>query len=91
MADYRFKLNLAGLQEIFKSSGMQAALSELADSKAAEANSRANEESGYVHEEPLYIPKVKVLRHTAIGAVDGDSLEARFHDAKYQTLNAINH
>ncbi len=90
MAEFWYDMNRAGVMEITKSPEVQAALQELADAKAAEANNLLAAHNpnpmGY-----QYAPTVKVLGRTAIGAVQTTGFTTMRDHLKHQTLNAINH
>lgn len=74
------EIDRRGIMEVCKSSGMQAALGEIVAQKAANANAYAQSHVGNMkidgrqlidrYKVPPYHSKVKVLRYTAIGAVD---------------------
>ncbi len=70
MADVDFKPDSAGIQEICKSAGMQAALLSCAEDLAAQANLRADPKNARVSafEVPPYAAHVDVLDRTAVGA-----------------------
>lgn len=95
MADVDFKLNSAGLREIFKSDGMQAVLMEHAEAFAAEANSRAESHKRELHvndfKVPPYAAHVDVLRGTAVGAAHTNGRMGQLDNAKFHTLNSVNH
>lgn len=92
MADIRFgnfKPDSAGIQEIFKGAGMQAALREVVSSKASEATS-----IGHLHrtdKQPRYEGIVKVLDHTAVGVIKAANASATIDNHYHKTLDAINH
>lgn len=95
MANAEFKLNRAGLREVFKGPGMQAVLLEHAQEFAAEANARAESHKRDLHitdfKVPPYAAHADVLRGTAVGAAHTNSKIGRLDQSKFQTLNAVNH
>lgn len=95
MADMDFKLNKAGLREIFKSAGMQAALRNEAEKLATKANKVAEAHAKELHidhfKAPPYGAHVDVLRNTAVGAVHTNHIMGRKDQAKFSTLNSVNH
>lgn len=92
MANIRFgnfKPDSAGIIEVCKSAGMQAALKGVATSKAAEATS-----IGHLHKtekQPHYKGVVKVLDRTAVGVVKPADVYAYIDNKYHDTLNAVNH
>ena len=95
MADVEFKLNSAGIREIFKSAGMQAVLKEYAQAFADEANSRAENHKKELHisefKVPPYAAHADVLRGTAVGAAHTNGKIGQLDQAKFNTLNSVNH
>lgn len=95
MADVEFKVNPAGIREIFKGAGMQAVLREHAEIMASEANSRAQIHTKLLHingfDVPPYAAHVDVLSGTAVGAAHTNGKMGQIDQAKFHTLNAVNH
>lgn len=93
MAD--FKLNRAGLREVFKSEGMQEVLLSYAQELADEANNQAKGHEKGLHISEFHVPPyaahVDVLSGTAVGAAHTNGKMGRLDHAKYSTLNAVNH
>lgn len=83
MADVDFKPDSAGIQEICKSAGMQAALLEGAQSLASAANMRANPKNARVttFEVPPYAAHVDVLDRTAVGAAHTNGRIGQLNEA----------
>lgn len=85
----RFVPDSAGIQEIFKGSGMQSALSAVVVPKAAEAT-----ELGHLHrtdKKPEYAGIVKVLDRTAVGVVKPANTYAYIDNKWHHTISSINH
>lgn len=95
MADMEFKANSAGIREVFKGSGMQAALMKYAQDLASEANSRASGHEKELHigtfKVPPYAAHVDILRGTAVGACHTNGKIGQLDHSKFHTLNAVNH
>lgn len=85
----KFRPDSAGIMEVFKGAGMQAALSEVAGQKASAATS-----AGHLHRTaaiPEYEGVTKVLDRTAVGIVRPANA-AGYIDQKYHhTLDSLNH
>lgn len=83
MADVDFKPDSAGIQEICKSSGMQAVLLESAQSLASAANMSANPNNARVtaFEVPPYAAHVDVLDRTAVGAAHTNGRIGQLNEA----------
>lgn len=91
MAEAEFRLNRAGLREIFRSQGMQDALMGAAQAKAGEANGRARTDAGHGLAKSPYEAYTRVLGGTAIGAVSTTGREGAAHEARHHTLSGTNH
>lgn len=94
MADFELRiedvrLDSAGIMEVCKSAGMQAALGAHAQRMRAQADA-----IGHLHrtdKRPRYAAGVDVLDRTAVGWVGtGDKL-SRIDQAYHHTLDSINH
>lgn len=85
-----YDMDMAGIIEISRSAGMQAALEEAAERKCAEANRllRSHDPGAGEHG---YMPRTKVLDRTAIGMVHTAGITTEIDQAKHRTLDAINH
>lgn len=95
MADVDFELSKPGLIEVFRSGGMQAALSEVVTRLRDEANTEA-----LSHRDALgiaefrtapYMSHVDVLDRTAVGAVSTASPMGRLDNNQFKTLDKLNH
>lgn len=90
-----FQLNSAGLIEICKSSGMQAALMEAASKKANAANADAQGNEKALHitafKKPPYGAHVDVLDNTAVGAAHTNGKMGRLNESKFKSLSKQNH
>lgn len=85
----RFRPDSAGIQEIFKSTAMQAALGAVVTEKAREAES-----VGHLHrteKRPQYVGVVKVLDRTAVGVVRPANALGHIDNKWHHTLDSINH
>lgn len=94
MADFglrieNVRLESAGIMEVCKSSGMQAALGAIAQRMRSQADAM-----GHLHRtdrRPHYAAGVDVLSRTAVGWVGtGDKL-SRIDQEYHHTLDAVNH
>lgn len=103
MAQFEYKMDLGGVEEICKSGAVQTELNRLAEQKCDEANKLMNEhgitraltsDHGVTHI-PLaqgdYQVKSKILDHTAISQVAPGSGASAYDQYQNHTLNAINH
>ncbi len=84
-----FRPNGPGIVSIWKGEGMQAALRELADEKAEEANASARLHG--TPETPPYGGGVDVLDLTAVGFVTTRTELGRIDQKAHHTLDALNH
>lgn len=95
MADVDFKLNRAGLREVFRGAEMKAVLLEHAEEMASEANARAQGHERQLHisefKVPPYAAHVDVLRGTAVGACHTNGKIGQLDQSKFHTLNTVNH
>ncbi len=91
MADVDFRLNLAGVREVFKSKGMQDALMEASLAKAGEANARARATARHALSKDPYEAYTRILSGTAVGGVSTSGPEAHNHEATHHTLSGVNH
>lgn len=95
MADVKFVPDTKGIQEIFKSQGMQAVLRQEAQKKADEANSRAESYKDYLHidefKTPPYGAHVDVLDRTAVGQAHTRTSLSHKLEAKFNILAPTNH
>lgn len=66
---YSFVMDKKGVEEIWKSAGMQAVLQEAADAKCAELSAMARSTKRCADVNEPFITHVDVLQHTAAGAV----------------------
>lgn len=85
MADVEFTLNLRGLNELMKSSEMQAVLNEAAEQMLGLAQSNAspnikNAAEGYA------IEPAHPIRFLAVAGVKAINFEARLDNSKHNTL-----
>lgn len=89
-ARFRYDMDKAGVMEIAKSPGTQAALADLAEKKAAEANGmlRSHDPNAGEH---AYASRTKVLGRTAIGMVHTTGITTELDQKRHHTLDAINH
>lgn len=97
MADVTFVPDAAGIREIARSEGMQAALREEAGRICAAANSDARTHEGGLHirggrfEVGPYGSSVDVLDNAAVGVVFTRTAVARMNEAKNKSLASQNH
>lgn len=101
MANVRFVLDIAGLQEICKSDGMQSVLRDAADGLCAGANADAythvGRAPGQLHirggtfETAPYGSGVDVLDRTAVGVVYTRTPVGAMNEARFKSLSRQNH
>ena len=84
----RFEPNSAGIAEVFRSGGMQAALAQAASGMEGQANA-----IGHLHgpHGSLYKSGVDVLAGTAVGYVTTNGYLGRVDQAYHHTLDSVNH
>ena len=86
-----FRPNSPGIMEVFKSAGMQAALSEAASRLTSEANASAHLSHATSGMPTPYEGGVDVLDRTAVGYVTTANMAGRADQSAHQTLDSINH
>lgn len=91
MADYQlgqFEPDNAGIIQVFKSGGMQAALSAAASGLCGQANA-----AGHLHgpHGTLYRSGVDVLDRTAVGYVSTNGYLGAIDQKAHKTLDSLNH
>ena len=88
-----FRPDSGGIREIFTSGSMQAAVGEVAEGLAAQANSIAS--GHHIDHKPIegepYAANVHVGRATAMGFVNMVGREGHLDNAIYHTLDSLNH
>lgn len=95
MADVSFRLDNAGVMEVAKSAGVQAALMSEAEKIADAANAAASGHERALHvteyKVPPYAAHVDVLDRTAVGTAHANSKVGRLDEAKFKSLSRQNH
>lgn len=80
-----FRVNRAGIVELFTSAAMQGVLKDAAEEMAGRANA-----IGHLHgdgnDRPLYAAKVDVGKHTAVGKVVTNTRLGRIDNFYHETL-----